>query len=133
MGQYFCCFLGQMCVIKILHIGTSTVFTTAAINRWWPRCQSISVALDEIFSCASSFHQVYIFSVLLSAVRFLFLLIIFCSGCCCYIFIVLTISKEQFPTPSSMSSKKPQMACDWESVLFIDCVNYLNCCMELLF
>lgn len=61
MGQYFHCSFGQMCVIKILYIGTSTVFTTTAITRWWPRWLSNSVALDEFFSCASSFHQVWIF------------------------------------------------------------------------
>lgn len=99
MGQYFQCSFGQMCVIKILYTGTSTVFTTIAITRWWPWWQSISVASDEFFSCASSFHQVWIFSVLF-VVRFQFLLIIFALDAVMYYF-SLHSAKNNFLLPQA--------------------------------
>lgn len=100
MGQYFQCSFGQMCMIKILCTGTSTVFTTTAITRWWPRWQSIFVALDDFFFPLCQFFSSSMNFSVLFVVRFQFLLIIFALDAVMYFF-SLHSAKNNFLLPQA--------------------------------
>lgn len=132
-GSELYCYFVQMCVIKILYFGTNTVFTTAAIARGWPKCQSISVALDDFFFfCASSFHQVCIFCILLFFVRFQFLLIIFALDAVVLYSFSLHCANNNFLLPQACLQRNRRWLAFVQVCFFIDYMNYLKWCMALL-